>query len=109
MVLQAHIEAGLAVGAPFVREGPYDFGKSGVPKQTAKHGKTFLKDRLVAPPKEVYPLHRKLSGSYMTCIRIGVSSIVSFYYMFTFFSFYMYIYYVFNICISLRFGCVCVL
>ena len=31
----------------------------------------FLRDRLTAPPNEVYSLHRKLSGAIWACVRLG--------------------------------------
>ena len=34
-------------------------------------GMTMLKERLTPPPKEAYSLHRKLSGAFLTCMRIG--------------------------------------
>lgn len=67
----AHIESGLEVARPFQRNGPFDFRSSLISKQVGKHGDTFMKERLVPPPQEVYSLHRKLSGAYMTCIKIG--------------------------------------
>lgn len=70
-MINAHIESGLEVGRPFQRNGDFDFKGSNIAKQMSKHGNTFVNERLVPPPKEVYSLHRKLSGAYMTCIRIG--------------------------------------
>lgn len=30
----------------------------------------MLKNRLKAPPEQIYSLHRKLSGAYLACIRM---------------------------------------
>jgi hypothetical protein len=36
-------------------------------------GMVMLKERLTPPPKEAYSLHRKLSGAFLTCIRLRAS------------------------------------
>jgi aarF domain-containing kinase len=67
----AHIEAGLEVARPFQRAAPFDFRASRLTDQVGKHGDTFMKERLTPPPREVYSLHRKLSGAYTACIKLG--------------------------------------
>jgi aarF domain-containing kinase len=70
-MVNAHIEAGLEVGRPFQRNAPFDFRASKIAQQMSKHGDTFLNERLTPPPMEIYSLHRRLSGAYMTCIKMG--------------------------------------
>uniref|UniRef100_A0A7S3V0L6 ABC1 atypical kinase-like domain-containing protein n=1 Tax=Aplanochytrium stocchinoi TaxID=215587 RepID=A0A7S3V0L6_9STRA len=70
-MIDAHIEAGLEVGRPFQRDAPFDFKGSKISNQMSRHGDTFAYERLTPPPREIYSLHRKLSGAYMTCIKIG--------------------------------------
>ena len=36
------------------------------------HGEVFMRERLCAPPREIYSLHRKLAGAFSCCIRFGV-------------------------------------
>ncbi|GBG28548.1 Atypical kinase COQ8A, mitochondrial [Hondaea fermentalgiana] len=67
----AHIHTGLEIGRPFQHDEPFDFRGSRMVNQMSKHGGTFMNERLTPPPKEVYSLHRKLSGAYMTCIKLG--------------------------------------
>ena len=49
----AHIAAGFVMGEPFMLSEPYDFHSSKLLERLSVHGSTFLKHRLVAPPKEV--------------------------------------------------------
>jgi aarF domain-containing kinase len=48
----------------------YDFGAQSITSRIYKTIPMMLKNRLKPPPEEVYSLHRKLSGSYLTCIRL---------------------------------------
>ena len=72
-MIEAHCQSAFDIAEPFSRRmqhKAYDFGKSSVSAKVAKHGPTFLRDRLVPPPEEIYSLHRKLSGAYMACVKI---------------------------------------
>ena len=73
-MFDAHVAAGMAIGEPFVRaDAPYDFSSSDITHRVQECGKVFMRDRLTAPPKEVYSLHRKLSGAIWACVRLGAA------------------------------------
>lgn len=69
-MLDAHVAAGFVLGEPFGASAPYDFAASGLSARVREHVPTMLKLRERPPPREIYSLHRKLSGAYMLCIRL---------------------------------------
>lgn len=71
IMLEAHVQAGFVVGLPFSRPGGYDFRSANITQSISNLGATMLKHRLTPPPDEAYSLHRKLSGAFLACIKLG--------------------------------------
>ena len=74
-MLRAHERAGLALGEPFSAEcadknALYDWAGQTSTKRVGNEAKIFLESRLTPPPREVYSLHRRLSGAYYMCIML---------------------------------------
>jgi aarF domain-containing kinase len=70
-MIEAHLAAAAVIGEPFACEGPYDFAGSDLTERVTSHLHVFGRERLAPPPEDAYALHRKLSGSFMACIKLG--------------------------------------
>ncbi|MBA0715102.1 hypothetical protein Golax_014024 [Gossypium laxum] len=71
VMLEAHVQAGFVVGLPFSKSGGYDFRSTNITQSISNLGATMLRHRLTPPPDEAYSLHRKLSGAFLACIKLG--------------------------------------
>eukprot|EP00340_Litonotus_pictus_P009417 CAMPEP_0170531416 /NCGR_PEP_ID=MMETSP0209-20121228/61628_1 /TAXON_ID=665100 ORGANISM="Litonotus pictus, Strain P1" /NCGR_SAMPLE_ID=MMETSP0209 /ASSEMBLY_ACC=CAM_ASM_000301 /LENGTH=379 /DNA_ID=CAMNT_0010826027 /DNA_START=528 /DNA_END=1663 /DNA_ORIENTATION=+ len=73
VMLDAHANSVIAIAEPFMKQEDgelFNFGNQDVTKRIYKELPVMLKHRLTSPPTEVYSLHRRLSGVYLTCIKL---------------------------------------
>jgi aarF domain-containing kinase len=69
----AHIDSVLTLAEPFTENAPevYDFKDQSITDRVRSLIPLMLKERLAPPPEETYSLHRKLSGAFLLCARLG--------------------------------------
>eukprot|EP01065_Artemidia_motanka_P043193 TRINITY_DN5951_c0_g1_i1.p1 TRINITY_DN5951_c0_g1~~TRINITY_DN5951_c0_g1_i1.p1 ORF type:complete len:725 (+),score=207.56 TRINITY_DN5951_c0_g1_i1:142-2316(+) len=70
-MLDAHCAATFAIGTPFSHRGVFNFADFDLAAQVRPHVATMLRLRKTAPPKEVYSLHRRLSGLFLLLMKLG--------------------------------------
>ncbi|KAJ1534538.1 hypothetical protein HK096_003760 [Nowakowskiella sp. JEL0078] len=67
----AHVSSLMHLSLPFRTEGSFDFTNQDITAKVRELIPIMLKERLTPPPDETYSLHRKLSGAFLLCARIG--------------------------------------
>ncbi|KAL8624392.1 Atypical kinase coq8a, mitochondrial [Nucella lapillus] len=68
---EAHCDAVMILGESFGEEGLFDFSVQSTTRRIQTLIPVMLRHRLTPPPEETYSLHRKLSGAFLLCIKLG--------------------------------------
>ncbi|KAK7409694.1 hypothetical protein QQX98_008137 [Neonectria punicea] len=72
-MIEAHTQSVLTLAEPFLASAPevYDFKDQTITERVKALIPVMLHERLAPPPEETYSLHRKLSGAFLLCARLG--------------------------------------
>ncbi|KAH0361619.1 ABC1-domain-containing protein, partial [Aureobasidium melanogenum] len=75
-MLNAHVDSILTLGEPFYsgrQSEYYDFKNQTITDRVRENIGLMVRERLAPPPEETYSLHRKLSGAFLLCARLGAN------------------------------------
>lgn len=70
-MIKTHTDAVMILGEPFSLTQAFDFGNQDTSRRIMDLIPIMLRQRLTPPPEEAYSLHRKMSGSFLLCAKLG--------------------------------------
>lgn len=70
-MIDAHVDSVLVLGEPFAQPGLFDFKNQTVTDRIRGNIGVMINERLTPPPEETYSLHRKFSGVFLLCAKLG--------------------------------------